>query len=74
MGKAFAGVAYIIFSIPPEILGLTLLGVHSSRLKSIKDALKNTEIKIGFINYPAGKVFAGSTTDFSLGFSITFRF
>jgi len=74
MGKSFAGIAYIILSIPLEILGVTLLGVYSSRLKSIKGTLKSTEMKIGFINYPAGKVIAGSVTDFSPGFSITFRF
>jgi hypothetical protein len=74
LGKAFAGLAWIIISVPPEILGLTLLGIHSSRLKSINAVLKNTEIDMGIINYPSGKELNGPVGSTLPGFSITYRF
>ena len=74
MGKAFAGLSWIIISIPPEILGLTLLGIYSSRLKSINAVLKKTEIDIGIINYPSGRQITGSPGGSFPGFSITYRF
>ena len=74
LGKSFAGLAYIIFSVPPEILGLTLIGIHSSRIKSIKEIQKMAEIKIGFINYPVGKDLIASGDNILPCISITFRF
>ena len=65
--KQFEGFAYLVLSLPPEILGLTLLGVYSSRLKSIKEVLKNTEIKVVLINYPSERCVVP-------GFSVKFRF
>lgn len=72
--KDFEGFAYLVLSLPPEILGLTLLGVYSSRLKSIKEVLKNTEIKIGVINYPPERLFPFSERVIMPGISIKFRF
>jgi len=65
--KQFEGFAYLVLSLPPEILGLTLLGVYSSRLKSIKGVLKNTEVKVVLINYPSERFVVP-------GFSVKFRF
>jgi hypothetical protein len=75
VGEGFgilAGVGLIAISIPLEITGLTILGIYGSRENTIKEILKNSEIKIVVYNYQNKLV--DSHGPASTGLSIVFRF
>jgi hypothetical protein len=63
VGEGFgilAGMGLIIVSVPLEIGGLTKWGINDSRAKSIKEVLKNTELKTGLLNYHGINIYSDS--------------
>ena len=72
IGKSFVGLGLLALSIPLELTGLVVLGTHRSRVISIKEAMKNTELKIGLINLR--EFTADSFLPATTGLSVSFRF
>jgi hypothetical protein len=68
------GSVFLVISIPIEIAGLTKWGINGKRVKSIKEVLKSTELKMGLVNYQRG-IICTSSQGFSLPcLSVTIRF
>jgi hypothetical protein len=72
--RAYIGVFLAFGSLPIGLLGAPIWGISGTRLKTIKGIMKNTEIKIGLINYPASIKSGGLSCSSIPGFSITFNF
>jgi hypothetical protein len=68
------GWIFLAISIPVEIAGLLKWGINGTRVKSIKEVLKSTEIKMGIGN--SQRIILGSSPQSSLVpcLSITVRF
>ena len=68
------GFTFLVISIPIEIAGLIKWSINGTRVKSIKEVLKSTEIKMGIGN--SQRIILGSSPQTSLVpcLSITVRF
>ena len=74
IGKKFQGIPLALVSIPPEVIGLSLLKKNRLRKSEIERFIINMEMKIGLINSSAEQVFAGSSGNFFPCFSFTIGF
>jgi hypothetical protein len=75
IGEGFGilvGAGLLAVSVPLEITGLTIWGTYSSRENTIKEILKNAEIKLVMFNHPKGLGYSESFA--TAGFSMVFRF
>jgi hypothetical protein len=74
IGKKSQGIILALVSIPPEVIGLSLLKENRLRKSEIERFIINMEMKIVLINSPAEQVFAGSSGNFFPCFSFTIGF
>jgi hypothetical protein len=77
LGEGFgilAGMGLIAVSVPLEVTGLVIWGTNSQRIKSIKEVLKNIELKIGFINYQGVNICSVSLDSLLPCLSVKIRF
>jgi hypothetical protein len=68
------GWVFLAISIPVEIAGLTKWGINGKRVKSIKEVLNNTELKMGLVNYQKGNICSGSLGSLLPCLSVKIRF
>jgi hypothetical protein len=73
-GKAYTGVFLTGISIPLEITGLTIWGIHGTRKYNIKNTLKNSDIKVGLINNPSANLLRDSKASLVPGVCLKFNF
>jgi hypothetical protein len=68
------GWALVLISSPIEITGLVKLSKSSQRIKSIKEVMKNTELKMGLANYQMVNSCSDSKGSLLPCLSLTIRF
>jgi hypothetical protein len=68
------GWVFLAISIPVEIAGLTKWVINGARVKSIKEVLNSTELKMGLVNYQKGNICSGSLGSLLPCLSVKIRF
>jgi len=74
IGRNVGGVLLLAGTIPMEITGLIIWGISSERLQTVRLIMKNTEIRLGLLNYPVSNKPGGLNCYSIPGISVTFNF